>query len=92
MNQPPTPTNFQLFIRFIHPWMLLAGIVSYILGSGIARYLGFAILDIRFWGGMLAVILLQLASYLLKLYYDLEEILKILWAILKTTRMKRHEP
>ncbi len=73
MNQPKTPTNFQLFIRYIHPWMLLAGIVSYILGSGIARYLGNTILDVRFWGGMLAVILLQLASYLLKLYYDLEE-------------------
>ncbi len=73
MNQPKTPTNFQLFIRYIHPWMLLAGVVSYILGSGIARYLGYGVFDTRFWGGMLAVILLQLASYMLKLYYDLLE-------------------
>ena len=73
MNEPKTPTNFQLFIRYIHPWMLLAGVVSYILGGGIARYLGYAVFDTRFWGGMLAVILLQLASYMLKLYYDLVE-------------------
>jgi 1,4-dihydroxy-2-naphthoate octaprenyltransferase len=73
MNQPQTPTNFQLLLRYIHPWMLLAGVVSYILGSGIARYLGYGVFDIRFWGGMLAVVLLQLASYMLKLYYDLVE-------------------
>lgn len=73
MNQPKTPTNFQLFVRYIHPWMLLAGIVSYVLGSGIARYLGYGVFDTRFWGGLLAVIMLQLASYMLKLYYDLVE-------------------
>jgi len=73
MNEPHTPTNFQLLIRYTHPWLLLAGVVSYILGAGIARYLGFAVYGINFWGGMLAVVLLQLASYMLKLYYDLAE-------------------
>ena len=49
----------------------MAGILTYVLGGGIAKYLGHTLLYPRFWAGMLAVILLMLSSYVLKLYYDL---------------------
>jgi len=73
MNQSKPLTNFQLILRYIHPWMLLASALTYTLGSGIARYLGHNLFFPRFWVGMLLVILMQLACYILKMNYDLIE-------------------
>ncbi len=71
MNQPAIPSNGQLLIHYTRPWSLMAGVLTYILGGGIVKYLGHTLQYSRFWTGMLAVILLMLASYVLKLYYDL---------------------
>jgi 1,4-dihydroxy-2-naphthoate octaprenyltransferase len=71
MNENPSPSNFQILARYLRPWSLLAGMLTYFLGSGIAKYLGHGIQYNRFWAGMLLLILLLLASSTLKLYYDL---------------------
>jgi 1,4-dihydroxy-2-naphthoate polyprenyltransferase len=73
MNEPKSPSNLQLFAHYLRPWSLLAGILTYFLGSGIAKYLGHGVQYDRLWAGMLLVVLLLLASYTLKLYYDLVE-------------------
>ena len=65
-----TPSFFKLLVRFARPWSLLAGTMTYTLGAGVAKYLGFGIRENRFWSGLVAVILLLLASYALKTYYD----------------------
>jgi 1,4-dihydroxy-2-naphthoate octaprenyltransferase len=65
-----TPSFFKLLVRIVRPWSLLAGALTYMLGAGIAKYLGFGIHVNRFWLGLLAVILLLMASYALKAYYD----------------------
>lgn len=65
-----TPPFFKLLVRFARPWSLLAGVLTYILGAGVAKYLGFGIHENRFWAGLLVVILMLMASYALKAYYD----------------------
>jgi 1,4-dihydroxy-2-naphthoate octaprenyltransferase len=71
MKEPNSPSIFSLLIRYARPWSLLAGLLTYILGAGIARYLGHTLYVNRFWTGLLLVLLLLLASYYLKLFYDL---------------------
>jgi 1,4-dihydroxy-2-naphthoate octaprenyltransferase len=73
MNQPNPPSTIALLLPYARPWSLLAGILSYALGSGIARYLGHNLDPLRFWAGLLLVLILLLAGYTLKLYYDLIE-------------------
>jgi len=58
-------------LRFARPAMLAAGAGFYLLGAGMARYLGHPIQWGRFWTGLAAVLLIQLTSYFLKAYYDL---------------------
>ncbi len=71
MNEPTTPSNLSILARYMRPWSLCAGILTYFMGGGIAKYLGHPVQYDRFWQGMLLIILLLLASYTLKLYYDL---------------------
>lgn len=73
MNEPTPPTTFSLLIHYTRPWSLLAAALTYFLGAGIARYLGYTLYGTRFWVGLLLVLLLLLASHSLKLYYDLIE-------------------
>lgn len=65
-----SPSLFKQLARFGRPWSLLAGVLTYTLGAGVAKYLGYGIQGNRFWSGLVAVILLLLASYALKAYYD----------------------
>jgi 1,4-dihydroxy-2-naphthoate octaprenyltransferase len=65
------PAMIGLLVRYSRPWSLLAGVLTYCLGGGIVKYLGHALNWDRFWSGLLAVIVLMLASNALKLYYDL---------------------
>jgi 1,4-dihydroxy-2-naphthoate octaprenyltransferase len=83
MNEPITPSNGTLLVRYTRPWSIMAGILTYVLGAGIAKYLGHTLQYPIFWAGMLAVILLMLASYVLKLYYDLIDAAKPLWRMQK---------
>lgn len=58
-------------IRFSRPWTLLAGVLFFVLGAGIARYLGQPFFWSRFWLGLGMTLLLLESSYLLKAYFDL---------------------
>lgn len=66
-----SPSTFSILLRYARPAMLLAGALFYLLGAGMARYLGHPIQWDRFWVGLAAIILIQLTSYFLKAYYDL---------------------
>jgi len=48
-----------------HFFMLTASVLMYILGGGIAHYLGADVLSFEFWLGLLWVISVQIAGYLL---------------------------
>jgi 1,4-dihydroxy-2-naphthoate octaprenyltransferase len=62
-----------LFIRSTRPWILLIGIVSYMLGAGIVRYLGKPIdLPILILG-QAWVTMIQISGHLLKTFYDFQE-------------------
>jgi 1,4-dihydroxy-2-naphthoate octaprenyltransferase len=69
MNQPQE-TFFRAFFRAARPLSLIAGILLYALGGGIATYLGEAIDWQVYWIGQGAVTLLQLSSYFLREYFD----------------------
>jgi 1,4-dihydroxy-2-naphthoate octaprenyltransferase len=71
MNQSPSP--FSIALRYARPAMLVAGVIFYFLGTGIAKYLGQPINWTHFWVGMGLVVMLQLTSYFLKAYYDLAD-------------------
>ncbi len=72
MNQPQVPpTTLALLAHYARPWTVLAGVLTYSLGGGIAHFLGIPLIPGRFFGGMFLGVLLLLAGYTLKLYYDL---------------------
>ena len=62
---------FYAILRAARPWSLLAGVLLYALGSGIANYLGASIDWGVYWLGQGAVTALQLSSYFLHEYFDL---------------------
>jgi 1,4-dihydroxy-2-naphthoate octaprenyltransferase len=66
-------TPIQLLVEEAHLWLLLAGILTYSLGGGIANYLGHTIDWSIYWLGQALVTLLQLSGYYLKAYYDVLE-------------------
>jgi 1,4-dihydroxy-2-naphthoate octaprenyltransferase len=64
-------TLFYAILRATRPWALLAGVLLYALGSGMANYLGTPIDWSVYWLGQGAVTALQLSSYFLHEYFDL---------------------
>jgi 1,4-dihydroxy-2-naphthoate polyprenyltransferase len=61
------------FLHFVHqskPLNLLAGILTYALGVGIAQFLGHPIRWEVYWLGQAGVTMLQLSSFYLSAYYD----------------------
>jgi 1,4-dihydroxy-2-naphthoate octaprenyltransferase len=68
--QRTTPSVFTYLIREVQPWFLLLGILFYVLGGGIADYLGHMIDWTAFWLGMATIILLQASSFWLNSYYE----------------------
>ncbi len=66
-----SPSMFSIVLRYARPGMLVAGALFYVLGTGMAKYLGHPILGARFGLGLAAVLLLQLMSYFFKAYFDL---------------------
>jgi 1,4-dihydroxy-2-naphthoate polyprenyltransferase len=63
-------TLFNAIFRAARPLFLIAGILLYALGGGIATYLGETINWQIYWLGQGAVTLLQLSSYFLREYFD----------------------
>lgn len=61
-----------LFVRLSRPLFVLAGLLFYALGTGIARYLGFPIDAGDYWLGQLLVSSLQLSAHYLNEYFDHE--------------------
>jgi len=64
-------TLFITLVQYAQPWSLLAGILLYVLGVGIVRYLGLSIIESVYGLGLAIILLLQISSYYLKAYYDL---------------------
>ncbi len=64
-------TIFRSLVRAAHPWSLLAGILIYALGGGIAIYLGDFINWPVYWIGQAAALMLLLSGYILRAYFDL---------------------
>jgi 1,4-dihydroxy-2-naphthoate polyprenyltransferase len=76
MNQNRSPVSIGL--RYARPIMLVAGVLFFVLGTGIAKYLGQPINWGRFWIGLGLVVMLQLMGYFLKAYYDMDYIENLL--------------
>jgi 1,4-dihydroxy-2-naphthoate octaprenyltransferase len=70
MNQPDPPVSRELS-RIVHPWVVLASLLTYALGGGIAHYLGSQINWITYLVGQSCVIILLISSYLLREYFDM---------------------
>ena len=62
---------FRALLRAVRPVGVLVGVLMYILGSGIARYLGTNINWPVFWIGMAIITVLQLSADFLREYFDL---------------------
>ena len=75
MDQPTPPASRDL-IRIIHPWVILASVLTYALGGGIAHYLGSQINWTSYLVGQACVIILIISSYLLREYFDMPVMLE----------------
>jgi len=64
--------KISLYVRLSRPVFLLAGIGQIILGSGIARYLGYTIDMGVFLQGLFWIVFVQLAATYLNEYFDLD--------------------
>jgi 1,4-dihydroxy-2-naphthoate octaprenyltransferase len=69
MNTPP-PSPARELLRIVHPWALLACILTYSLGAGIAKYLGIAIRWEVYLAGQAAMLTLLLSSFFLREFFD----------------------
>ena len=69
MNTPP-PSPARELLRIVHPWALLACILTYSLGVGIAKYLGIAIRWEVYLAGQAAMLTLLLSSFFLREFFD----------------------
>jgi len=62
-------THLRTLLRFSQPLRLFLASLTYILGTGIARYLGIHLDGRAFWLGLVWVLLIQVAAYLLAEYF-----------------------
>ena len=69
--EPVKPTLGREIIRISHPWILLASILLYALGAGIAKYLGSLIRWDIYLAGQGAILMLLLGCYFLREFYRL---------------------
>lgn len=72
MNQPER-SIFTTIIKISRPWYLLAGVLFFGLGTSIVKYLGKPIAWDTVIIGLVCTLLLQLAAYTLKEYFDFPE-------------------
>lgn len=69
------PTLTRELLRIIHPWILLASVLTYALGGGIAVYLGGSLRGDVYLLGQIAVLVLLLTTYFLREYFSLPPVL-----------------
>jgi 1,4-dihydroxy-2-naphthoate octaprenyltransferase len=69
MDQPTPPLSKEI-LRVLHPWVLLVSVLTYALGGGIARYLGYLPNWTTYWVGQACILLLLASSYLLREYFE----------------------
>ena len=67
------PSILRQIIRISQPLSLLAGILLYALGAGIADYLGHPVNAETFLLGQACVLLLQLTGFFMKAYFDMTD-------------------
>jgi len=70
MNTAPSP--LRTILTAARPWSLLAAALMYVLGGGIAHFLGVVLDWTVFWLGLATVVLLMAGSRLLRAYYDIQ--------------------
>jgi 1,4-dihydroxy-2-naphthoate octaprenyltransferase len=70
----PNLSPLSLFIRIARPSALVGGILYYVVGVGIAKYLGAVILWPQALVGWVVILFLLLTSQFLKAYYDVGEV------------------
>ncbi len=75
MNQTPS-SPFREIARIAHPWLLLASLLTYALGAGIAVYLGEPVNWSTYMTGQAAMLMLLLSSYFLREYFDRSPLLE----------------
>ena len=61
---------YSTLLKAVRPWALLAGVLVYALGGGIATYLGETINWPTYWIGQVIVTMIQASSYFLREYFD----------------------
>jgi 1,4-dihydroxy-2-naphthoate octaprenyltransferase len=64
-------THFRILARLSHPLQLILAALTYVMGAGIARYLGHPVQAAALGLGLLAVLAVQVASYWLVEYFRL---------------------
>jgi len=69
----PKRTASSLWLDTINPFYLVLSVFYYAMGTGVAHFLGHVIQWGVFWSGLACVIVLQIASYFLKGYFELKE-------------------
>jgi 1,4-dihydroxy-2-naphthoate polyprenyltransferase len=62
------------FLNIIRPIVLILGTITYTLGAGIAHYLGNIVKPASFWLGLLSVLALLCAAFLLNEYFRLPSV------------------
>ena len=67
---PSANTLFQTLLKAARPWSLLAGVLLYALGGGVATYLGRSIDWPTYWIGQAIITMLQIGCYFLREYFD----------------------
>ncbi len=64
--------NLRIFFRLSRPLQLLLTVLTYVLGAGIARYLGHPIHAASFGLGLLAILAIEVAAFWLVEYFRLQ--------------------
>lgn len=73
MTEPPSPNRphvLRLWARLLRPHFLLGGVLMYLLGWGMVRYLGLAARSDLAWMGLGWVMTMQASAHLLNEYFD----------------------
>ncbi len=71
MNASPAPWRvLRLFLRLLRPHFLLGGALMYLLGWGLARYLGETVRPALAWLGLGWTLSMQVSAHLLNEYFD----------------------
>ncbi|GAB4526096.1 MAG: hypothetical protein Fur0018_11190 [Anaerolineales bacterium] len=66
MSSPQSNAGWRVMLNWLHPWLLVNGTLTYLLGVGVAHYLGIRIDSTQAWLGWLWVFSLLAGAFLLE--------------------------